>query len=149
MIYLGRRIKPYTGGLGRHRGGSSFETLLLVHNTPDFEVENIGAGGMFTSPGLFGGYPAPSAYVHNVFGSDIYEQAERGEAYPVADVGGEELAMNAFGGEHMIKQDPYTLMHAMKTGDLYLSTGRGGGGLGDPLLRPDERVRGGRRRRAT
>ena len=29
---------------------------------------------------------APSAYVHNVYGSDIYEQAARGEAYPVADV---------------------------------------------------------------
>ena len=57
MIYLGRRIKPNTAGIGRHRGGSSFESLLLVHNTPDFEIENIGAGGMFTSPGIFGGYP--------------------------------------------------------------------------------------------
>ena len=49
---------------------------------PDFEIENIGAGGMFTSPGLFGGYPAPSAYVHNVFGSDIYEQAARRRGLP-------------------------------------------------------------------
>jgi N-methylhydantoinase B/oxoprolinase/acetone carboxylase alpha subunit/acetone carboxylase gamma subunit len=140
MIYLGRRIKPNTGGWGRHRGGSSFETLLLVHGTPDFEIENIGAGGMLTSPGLFGGYPAPSAYVHNVFGSDIYEQAAAGAAYPVADVSGEDPQMNAFGGEHMLGQDPYTMMLAVKTGDLYLSSGRGGGGLGDPLLRPDEAI---------
>jgi N-methylhydantoinase B/oxoprolinase/acetone carboxylase alpha subunit/acetone carboxylase gamma subunit len=140
MIYLGRRIKPYTGGIGRHRGGSSFESLLLVHNTPDFEVENMGTGGMFTSPGLFGGYPGAQAYVHNIYGSDIYELAASGHAYPVADVSGEELALGVIGGEHDVKQDPYTLMQAMKHGDIYLSSGRGGGGLGDPLLRSDEEI---------
>lgn len=140
MIYLGRRIKPYTGGIGRHRGGSSFESLLLVYGTPDFEVENIGAGGMFMSPGLFGGYPGAQSYVHNVYDSELLEQAAAGEAYPVADVSGEELAMNAIRGRHDVKHDPFTLMQAMKTGDLYLSSGRGGGGLGDPLLRPDERI---------
>jgi acetone carboxylase gamma subunit len=31
-------------------------------------------------------------------------------------------------------------MQAVKTGDIYLSSGRGGGGLGDPLLRSDERL---------
>ena len=76
---------------------------------------------MLTSPGLFGGYPAPSAYVHNVFGSDIFEQAAAGEAYPVGDVSGEEAAMHAFAGEHQLEQDPYTMMIAVKTGDLYLS----------------------------
>jgi N-methylhydantoinase B/oxoprolinase/acetone carboxylase alpha subunit/acetone carboxylase gamma subunit len=140
MVYLGRRIKPNTGGWGRHRGGSSFETLLLVNGTPDFEIENIGAGGMLTSPGLFGGYPAPSAYVHNVFDSDVFDQAAAGEAYPVADVSGEEALLNRFGGRHQLEQDPYTMMIAVKTGDLYLSSGRGGGGLGDPLLRPEARV---------
>jgi N-methylhydantoinase B/acetone carboxylase alpha subunit len=140
MLYLGRRIKPYTGGIGRHRGGSSFESLLLVHGTPDFEVENIGAGGMFMSPGLFGGYPGAMAYVHNVYDSDLLERAREGFAYPVADVSGEELAMQAIGGRHDVKHDPFTLMQAMKTGDLYLSSGRGGGGLGDPLLRADERI---------
>jgi acetone carboxylase gamma subunit len=140
MIYLGRQIKPNTGGIGRHRGGSSFETLLLVNGTQDFEIENIGAGGMLTSPGLFGGYPAPSAYVHNVFDSDIFEQAAAGKAYPVGDVSGEESAMSAFAGRHQIEQDPYTMMIAVKTGDLYLSSGRGGGGLGDPLLRGETQI---------
>jgi acetone carboxylase, alpha subunit len=140
MIYLGRRIKPNTGGWGRHRGGSSFETLLLVNGTQDFEIENIGTGGMLTAPGLFGGYPAASAYVHNVFGSDIFERAAAGEAYPVGDMSGEKALLNSFGGEHQLEQDPYTMMIAVKTGDLYLSTGRGGGGLGDPLLRSEERV---------
>ena len=76
---------------------------------------------MLTSPGLFGGYPAPSAYVHNVFGSDVFEQAAAGEAYPVGDVSGEEAALRPFAGEHQLEQDPYTMMIAVKTGDLYLS----------------------------
>jgi N-methylhydantoinase B/oxoprolinase/acetone carboxylase alpha subunit/acetone carboxylase gamma subunit len=140
MIYLGRQIKPNTGGIGRHRGGSSFETLLLVNGTQDFEIENIGAGGMLTSPGLFGGYPAPSAYVHNVFDSDIFERAAAGEAYPTGDVSGAEAQLSTFAGRHQIEQDPYTMMIAVKTGDLYLSSGRGGGGLGDPLLRSEDRI---------
>lgn len=140
MLYLGRRSKPYTGGVGRHRGGTSFESLFLVHNTQDYEVENIGTGGMLTSPGLFGGYPAPSTYVHNVKGSDIFEQAKAGEAYPVADGGNEALELNAFSGEHDLRNDPFTMMIPVEHGDLYLSSGRGGGGLGDPLLRSEERV---------
>ncbi len=140
MVYLGRQIKPNTGGIGRHRGGSSFETLLLVNGTQDFEIENIGTGGMLTSPGLFGGYPAPSAYVHNVFDSDIFERAAAGEAYPTGDVSGAESALSTFAGRHQVEQDPYTMMIAVRTGDLYLSSGRGGGGLGDPLLRSEERI---------
>ena len=79
--------------------------------------------------------------MHNIYGSDIYELAASGHAYPVADVSGEELALGMIGGEHDVKQDPYTLMQAMKHGDIYLSSGRGGGGLGDPLLRSDESMR--------
>lgn len=140
MIYLGRRIKPYTGGIGRHRGGSSFESLLMVHGTDDFEIENIGTGGMFTSPGIFGGYPGPSTYIHNVYDANLQELALAGEAYPVGDVGGGERALDELRGEHQVSQDPYTLMQAVKEGDIYLSSGRGGGGLGDPLRRREEKI---------
>ena len=110
------------------------------NNTPDFEVENIGAGGMFTSPGIFGGYPEPRPTSTTSTARTSTRWPRRGEAYPVGDVSGEELALNVLGGEHDVKQDPYTLMQAMKHGDIYLSTGRGGGGLGDPLLRSDEAI---------
>ena len=95
---------------------------------------------MLTSPGLFGGYPGPATYVHNVKGSDIFEQAAEGKAYPVGDGGGEALELEAFGGEHDLRSDPFTMMMPFEHGDLYLSSGRGGGGLGDPLLRSEERV---------
>ena len=108
MIYLGRRIKPYTGGVGRHRGGSSFESLLLVHGTPDFEIENIGAGGMFTSPGLFGGYPGaerPTCTTSTARTSS----SRRPRARPTrsADVGGEAPAARArSAASTMLKQRP-------------------------------------------
>jgi N-methylhydantoinase B/oxoprolinase/acetone carboxylase alpha subunit/acetone carboxylase gamma subunit len=139
-LYLGRRIKPYTGGAGRHRGGSSPESLFLVHGTEEFELENIGTGGMFCSPGIFGGYPAPSTYVHNVHGSDVHEQAAAGAKYALGDSSGEVREMDSYGGEHTCRHDPYSTLSAFRTGDLYLSSGRGGGGLGDPLLRSVERV---------
>lgn len=140
IIYLCRRKQPSSAGIGRHRGGTSFQSLLLIWNTADYEMENIGSGGMFGSPGLFGGYPAPSTYVHNVFDSDLVERAGRGEAYPVFEEDRENPALTAIGGEQVVKQDPTTTLWPLKAGDLYLSTGRGGGGLGDPLLRPAESV---------
>lgn len=141
VLYLGRRIKPSTGGLGRHRGGSSLESLFVVNGTKDYELENLMTQSMFSSPGLFGGYPAPSTYFHMVFGSDIFEQAQAGKPYPLGDRSGEDAQMEGYAGEHKAGHDPYTLMNAVETGDLYLSSGRSAGGCGDPLLRPEDAVR--------
>ena len=59
MIYLSRRIKPNTAGPGRHRGGSSFESLHMIWNTPFWELQNLGtdapvhlAGDLRRLPGL-------------------------------------------------------------------------------------------------
>ena len=95
---------------------------------------------MLTSPGLFGGYPAPSAYVHYVFGSDLFEQAAAGKAYPVGDVCDEEAALHAFSGEHQLEQDPYTMMIAVKTGDLYLSSGRAAAASATRCCGREERI---------
>src|SRR5881398_523425 len=65
MVYLSRRIKANTGGAGRHRGGSSFESLLIVHGTPFWELQNLGSTRIL-APGLFGGYPGSASYVHNI-----------------------------------------------------------------------------------
>jgi hypothetical protein len=42
----------------------------------------------------------------------------------------------AIEGRHDMRQDAYTMLQAFEAGDLYLSVGKGTGGLGDPLLRP-------------
>jgi N-methylhydantoinase B/oxoprolinase/acetone carboxylase alpha subunit/acetone carboxylase gamma subunit len=140
IVYLSRRRKASSGGAGRHRGGSSHEALFIHSKTPFWSVQNMGAGKMFTSPGLFGGYPGGLAYVHNVRGTDLRERAARGEAYPVADGSFDEPALLELGGEHEYKQDNFTTEQPIADGDLYLLVLRGGSGLGDPLMRPPEAV---------
>jgi N-methylhydantoinase B/acetone carboxylase alpha subunit len=135
FLYLARRVKASSGGPGRHRGGSSYESLFMVHKTPFWEVQNLGTGRIFSSPGLFGGYPGACAYIHNIRANDLQERAERGEAYPVADGDYEDPALMDIEGEREYKQDNFTTLQPIASGDLYLSVMKGGSGLGDPLLR--------------
>jgi N-methylhydantoinase B/acetone carboxylase alpha subunit len=140
MIYLSRRIKPNTAGPGRHRGGSSFESLHMVWNTPFWELQNLGSTRLFSSPGLFGGYPGSVAYIHNIRDNNLRELAEAGEAYPVADGAFSELALKGISGERELKLDNFTLLAPFATGDLYHSVMKGAAGLGDPLERPADAV---------
>jgi N-methylhydantoinase B/oxoprolinase/acetone carboxylase alpha subunit/acetone carboxylase gamma subunit len=140
MIYLSRRIKPNTAGPGRHRGGSSFESLHMVWNTPFWELQNLGSTRLFSSPGIFGGYPGSVAYIHNIRDNNLRELAEAGEAYPVADGAFSELALKGISGERELKLDNFTLLQPFAAGDLYHSVMKGAAGLGDPLERPVEAV---------
>lgn len=141
MIYLCRRVKANTAGPGRHRGGSSFESLLLIWNTPFWELQNLGTTRVFYASGLFGGYPGSCAYVHNLHGPDLLERARRGEAYPVADGSFDEPALLAIDcAARELKQDNFTTLSPFAPGDLYLSVMKGAAGLGDPLLRTPSAV---------
>jgi N-methylhydantoinase B/acetone carboxylase alpha subunit len=140
MIYLSRRIKPNTAGPGRHRGGSSFESLHMIWNTPFWELQNLGTSRLFTSQGIFGGYPGSVAYIHNIRDNNLRDLAEAGEAYPVADGPFSELALKAIAGERELKLDNFTLLAPFAAGDLYHSVMKGAAGLGDPLERPVEAV---------
>jgi len=140
LLYLGRRVKPNTGGLGRHRGGSSFESAYLVWGTENYELQNILTGAVFSSPGLFGGYPAATSYVHTIYGADLLDRAGRGEAYPVRDGDFEAPEFLEIEGDRVHRQDALTMLRAVRTGDVYVSVMKGAGGIGDPLLRSVEAV---------
>ena len=140
MVYLSRRLKASSGGPGRHRGGSSFESLLVVWKTPFWELQNLGTTRVFSAQGLFGGYPGSAAYVHNIKGADLLDRARRGEAYPLCDGDWDHPALLEIDGERTFKQDNFTTLEPFAEGDLYLSVMKGAPGLGDPLLRPPEAV---------
>jgi N-methylhydantoinase B/acetone carboxylase alpha subunit len=140
FIYLGREVKASTAGIGRHRGGSGFESLFLTWNTPQYEVQTIGMAKAFTSPGIFGGYPASTSYVHILKESDLIERAARGESYPTGDGSYDEPALFELDGRRTYKQDALRTLEPARQGDLFLMTYKGGGGVGDPLLRPVESV---------
>jgi N-methylhydantoinase B/acetone carboxylase alpha subunit len=135
FVYLTRKVKANSAGPGRHRGGSSFESLMLVWKTPFWEVQNLGTGKIFSSPGIFGGYPGAAAYIHNVRNNNLFELAAAGEPYPVADGDFEHPALMAIEGDREYLQDDFTTLAPIASGDLYLSVMKGGSGLGDPLLR--------------
>jgi N-methylhydantoinase B/acetone carboxylase alpha subunit len=139
-MYLGRQIKASTCGYGRHRGGAGFESLFLMWNFRSYEAQNMGTHKMFTSTGLFGGYPGACAHTHNLRGTDFLERARAGERYATGDGSYDEPALFQYTGEREYRQSSYTLMQPISIGDLYLSIVKGGGGLGDPLDRPVERV---------
>ena len=141
FIYLGRQVKASTAGPGRHRGGSGFESLFLTWNTPSYEVQQLAMGKLFYSPGIFGGYPAAGAYVHALKGSDLLQRAQRGEAYPTGDGSYDEPALFALEGERTYVQAGLRTPEPARVGDLFQIVYKGGGGVGDPLLRPAEAVR--------
>ncbi|MBS1843299.1 MAG: hydantoinase B/oxoprolinase family protein [Actinobacteria bacterium] len=136
ILYLGRRIKASSAGPGRHRGGSGLESLWMIWNRGYYEVQNIGTAKMFTSTGLFGGYPGPTAHTHNLRDTDFLERARAGEAYATGDGSFDEPALFDYDGDREYRLSAYTLMQPIAVGDIYLSILKGGGGLGDPLDRP-------------
>jgi N-methylhydantoinase B len=140
MVYLSRRLKANSGGPGRHRGGSSFESLQMVWNTPFWELQNLGTTRMFTSQGVFGGYPGSTAYIHNIKNNNLRELAEAGEAYPIADGPFDEPELLAIEGDRDLRLDNWTLLEPFAAGDLYLSVMKGAAGLGDALERPVDAV---------
>ena len=140
FLYLSRKVKASSAGSGRHRGGSSYESLFLVNKTPFWEVQNLGNGLVFSSPGIFGGYPGGIGYIHNIRDNDLRERALRGDAYPVADGDYEHPALMEIQGERQYGHDNFTTLEPIAHGDLYLSVMKGGSGLGDPLLRVPQAV---------
>lgn len=141
-LYLGRRLKPNTAGMGRYRGGSAFESLRMVWKTDEFYLENHGNGNVFNSPGIFGGYPAAAGYIHNVRKTDLEERIDNRDPYPTAEGTPEdsELFEHVEGQERQFEERACTMVREYDEHDLYLSIYRGGGGLGDPLERGVEAI---------
>ncbi len=120
--YLFRRLMPDSGGPGRWRGGAGMEMALVAHGAPDGGMHYVvsGKGSQYPmSDGLGGGYPgAPNRYlwVHH-----DRPQVEALRAAPDLDGGHETVDWGVF---PLLGEDA-----------LYVRW-NGGGGIGDPLLRP-------------
>jgi len=125
--YLFRRRLKDSGGPGRHRGGTGGEMMIVAHDAPDGGIDYVvsGKGTKFPqSDGLAGGYPgAVNDYV--------WVQAEDGTepvfARDLAEAGG--------------KKEPISWgVFPLRGRDGLYVRWNGGGGVGDPLDRPAEKV---------
>ncbi|WP_343063359.1 hydantoinase B/oxoprolinase family protein [Amaricoccus macauensis] len=139
LIYLGRGMKPSTGGPGKQRGGTGSEALRLLFKTDSQTIFNGGEGHVFSSYGIFGGYPGNSGYRHNMHDTDLKARFDKREPYPVLDGDPEASQISALCTAAREDFDMKAIQGPQEY-DLYLSMNRGGPGLGDPLEREPEAV---------
>ncbi len=141
LPFLGRAVKPNTGGAGRRAGGAGFESLRTVKDVSRWLLYEMGNGYMTSDGGLFGGYPAASGYILNAQDTDLKERFENGEEYPQHDLDPESGEFESkIDGEITREPKGISTPKQFDDYDLYLNYLRGGSGLGDPLERDPEDV---------
>lgn len=141
LMYLGRRLRPSSAGMGKYRGGSGFESVRMLHGTKTQELYNLSNSKVFASGGLFGGYPAANAYRHNVKNTDLAKRFATRTPYPVADGESERSQIvDNVSGEHIRDHLTNHLSDTYQEYDLYLSILHGGHGLGDVIEREPAKV---------
>ena len=141
LPFLGRAVKPNTGGAGRRMGGSGFESMRTVKDVSRWLLYEMGNGYMTSDSGLFGGYPAASGYILNANDTDLEERFENGEEYPQHDLDPESGDFESkIEGEITREPKGISTPKQFDDYDMYLNYLRGGSGLGDPLEREPESV---------
>src|SRR6056297_1315604 len=141
LPFLGRNVKPNTGGAGRRTGGAGFESMRTVKDVSRWLLYEMGNGYMSSDSGIFGGYPAASGYILNARDTDLEERFENGEDYPQHDLDPESGDFESkIDGEITRRPEGISTPKEFDDYDMYLNYLRGGSGLGDPLERDPEDV---------
>jgi N-methylhydantoinase B/acetone carboxylase alpha subunit len=137
MLYMGRSIKPNSGGHGKYRGGMGMESLRMLYKTKHQILFSAGEGHVFGTAGIFGGYPGNSGYRHAMHGTNMTEIIAEQKPYPLVDGDPEDSQMSSLVQANQDVFDLHQLSgpHHFGEHDLYASIQRGGPGLGDPLER--------------
>ncbi|MFD1564534.1 hydantoinase B/oxoprolinase family protein [Haloarchaeobius amylolyticus] len=140
LPFLGRAVKPNTGGVGRRAGGAGFESMRTVKDVSRWLLYEMGNGYMTSDGGLFGGYPAASGYILNAQNTDLEERFENQDDYPQHDLDPESGDFESkIDGEITRRPEGISTPKEFDDYDMYLNYLRGGSGLGDPLERnPDD-----------
>jgi N-methylhydantoinase B len=131
MLYLWRRLNRDSGGPGLNRGGLGLDFAWAPHGTEALLGTLENALAAVPSRGMMGGYPGATHFFNVVRGTGIIDALAERRRLPqsVEELGGqEETLINHIAGVPLPKTDVF-----------HQITG-GGAGMGDPLLRPPERV---------
>ena len=135
-LYLGRRLRPSSPGMGKYRGGAGFDSLRMIYNTSHQVMLHASNSNVFHGNGLFGGYPASTPYRHSVKNTDLKQRFAEQKPYPVCDRDSENSEIEAnITGDHLKDKFCTHLPDMHKEYDLYVSTICGGHGQGDVLER--------------
>jgi N-methylhydantoinase B len=128
-MILWRRVARDTGGAGLYRGGLGVDSALTIEHCDRM------TGGAYTNTaqvpprGGAGGFPGAAGRWRIIRDSNVLDLLERG-VFPDRDaLEGHEDEMPSKVGQLVLDR-----------GDIFTVVNGGGGGVGDPLLRPPTRV---------
>ena len=136
MLYLGRTVKPNTGGAGKFRGGNGMESVRLVWKSQNAVFQHVGHGMVFVNCGLFGAYPSNTGYRRSVHKTNAFALIKERKPLPSSDRDPEDSEIERLiTGDHVVDDKALTLPEPYEDGDIYVSVIQGGPGLGDPIER--------------
>jgi N-methylhydantoinase B len=126
ILYLWRRERPDSGGVGTFTGGASLELAFVPHRTAEI-VHQIASCGVAvpSSTGSFGGHPAATNRYQLLRSSSIHDAFAQGEMPRSLDQLGARPERLEQKIADLIQYD----------GDVLEIAGAAGGGFGDPLDR--------------
>lgn len=130
ILYLYRSLIRDSAGPGKFRGGSAGGMAFVPHDTPGLEAVLVSHGvEVPNSAGIFGGFPA-SCNVNTLIKSEDTKSRPWARRMPFKETTkGEKIDLGAKPGRFNIGP-----------ANVFEYTWQGGGGYGDPLDRPPERV---------
>jgi N-methylhydantoinase B len=125
VLFLWRRLTPNTGGAGETRGGQGMEQAFAIRYSSEAAGPSFNAAAQVPPRGFGGGAPGAAGRVHLVRETNLATELEAGRL-PSRE--------EHLGGR--VEDIPSKVTHVnLMRDDVYVVSGGGGGGLGDPLLR--------------
>jgi N-methylhydantoinase B len=130
FFVLWRRFAVNSGGAGRNRGGMAMEQAYTLWGADHFGGSVFMAAVELPARGFSGGYPGAAGRSAVIRNSDVLRQIENGRLPSAPEKLDGELDLLPAKGSNV----------PLNRGDVYWAISSGGGGLGDPFLRPPEQV---------
>lgn len=143
-LYLARSLVPNHHGMGRFRGGNTWESAFVLHNTSmlSYIIAGTDQGGISHQKGMFGGYPAPGPRYFWARGTDLKGRiAANGSPLPrtMRDIEASLTDGRLASEDYRFNNGPLW-SPSMADGDLCGYYVTGGAGYGDPLEREPHRA---------
>jgi N-methylhydantoinase B len=129
VLWLWRRLSPNSGGPGYFRGGGGIEQGFTLHYTDEMSGPGFNACAEVPPRGFGGGYPAASGTYYPVRNTNVVDLLADGKLPTRDALTGDDITIRSKVGHMSVKRNEV---------QVWLSGG--GGGVGDPLLRPATRV---------
>jgi N-methylhydantoinase B len=129
VLFLWRRLVANSGGPGQMRGGQSLDQAYAIHYSDKMAGPGFNACAQVPPHGAGGGYPGCAGTFFPVRASNVAELLDQG-VLPT---------MERLEGRTEVVRSKVTHLDLLR-GDVFVATAGGGAGIGDPLLRPAEKV---------